>query len=135
MGKEKLNRLLTLDPVSGSDLYVSELSSDESGIRIKGRFSIPRYACLDEEQAHFLEVFLRSRGMLNSVERELGISYPTVKSRLDSLLEALQLTPYKEEAPKKDKTADKKAKILEQLERGEITAEEAKLKIKEGVGK
>ncbi len=137
MSKEKLNRLLLKDPLSGSDLHVTELASDETGITIRGRFGIPRYARLDAEQEKFLETFLRCRGMLNQVERELGISYPTVRTRLDSLLESLELTPVKErEEPKKDKdkSAEKRAKILDQLERGEITAEEAKAKIK-GDGK
>jgi hypothetical protein len=131
VSKEKLNKLLVKDPVSGGDLYVSELSSDDSGVAIRGKFAIPRYARLDAEQERFLETFLRCRGMLNQMERELGISYPTVRARLDSLLEALDLSPLKEkEEPRKDKSAEKRAKILDQLERGEITAAEAKEKIK-----
>jgi hypothetical protein len=129
MSKEKFKKLLTKDPVGGGDLYVSELVSDESGIAIRGRFEIPRYAKLDEEQARFLETFLRCRGMLNSVERELGISYPTVRGRLDALLAALDLSPIKDE-PKKDKAADRKKEILERLERGEIDAAEAKSQLK-----
>jgi hypothetical protein len=130
MSKEKLKKLLTRDPVNGGELYVSELASDDSGITIRGRFEIPRYARLDEEQSRFLETFLRCRGMLNSVERELGISYPTVRARLDSLLASLDLSPVKEDAPKKDKSAEKKKQILEELEKGEITAEEAKARLK-----
>ncbi len=129
MSKEKLKKLLTTDPVGGGELHVSELASDDSGVTIRGRFEIPRYARLDEEQGRFLETFLRCRGMLNSVEREMGISYPTVRSRLDSLLSALDLSPIKEDA-KRDKATDKKKQILEQLEKGEITAEEAKAKLK-----
>jgi len=129
MSKEKFRKLLTRDPVAGGDLYVSELTSDDSGITVRGKFEIPRYAKLDEEQAKFLETFLRCRGMLNSVERELGISYPTVRSRLDALLTALDLAPIKEEV-KKDKSVDKKKQILAQLEKGEITAEEAKARLK-----
>src|SRR5579862_5004558 len=129
MSKEKFKKMLTRDPVGGGDLYVSELSNDDSGIAIRGRFEIPRYSKLDEEQSRFLETFLRCRGMLNSVERELGISYPTVRARLDSLLAALDLAPIKEEV-KKDKSTDKKKQILAQLEKGEITAEEAKSKLK-----
>lgn len=132
MGEKKINKLLIQDPVSGGDLYVSELSSDESGVAIRGRFEIPRWSKLTEEQEQFLETFLRCRGMINSVERELGISYPTVKSRLESLLAALDLSPVKEESAKKDKSAEKKAKILEQLEKGQISAEEAKAKLKGG---
>jgi hypothetical protein len=135
MGKEKLKKVPYRDPISGEALHISELSCEESGISIRGRFEIPRYAALDEDQATFLETFLRCRGMLNSVERELGISYPTVRARLDGLLEALDLSPVKEDAPKKDKSGERKQKILDQLERGEITAEEAKTKLKQGVGK
>ena len=132
MGEKKIKKLLTQDPVSGGDLYVSELASEDSGITIRGRFEIPRWSRLTEEQEQFLETFLRCRGMINSVEKELGISYPTVKSRLESLLASLELIPVKEESGKKDKSAEKKAKILEQLEKGEISAEEAKAKLKGG---
>jgi hypothetical protein len=129
MSKDKLRKLLTRDPIGGGELYVSELASDDSGVAIRGRFEIPRYARLDDDQTRFLETFLRCRGMLNSVEREMGISYPTVRTRLDALLAALDLAPIKEE-PKKDKSAEKKKQILAQLERGEITADEAKTKLK-----
>lgn len=129
MGRDKLHRLPYRDPISGGDLYVSELANDDSGITMRGRFEIPLMARLDAEQCKFLETFLRCRGMINSVERELGMSYPTVKARLDSLLDALHLSPAKEPEVKKDKVAEKKRKILDQLESDEITAEEAKEKL------
>jgi hypothetical protein len=131
MSKEKFRKLLTRDPVGGGDLHISELASDDSGVTIRGRFEIPRYARLDDEQSRFLETFLRCRGMLNSMERELGISYPTVRTRLDALLAALELAPIKDkDEPKKDKSSEKKKLILSQLEKGEITAEEAKERLK-----
>jgi hypothetical protein len=129
MAKDKYYKVPARDPVSGSELYVSELASEDTGITIRGRFEIPSYARLDPEQAQFLETFLRCRGMLNSVEKELGISYPTVRSRLDNLLETLQLAPVKEEKVRPEKSAEKKRKILDQLEKGEISAEEAKDKL------
>lgn len=116
------------DPVSGGELYVSELASDESGITIRGRFAVSRFARLDAEQTHFLETFLRCRGTINAVEKELGISYPTVKARLDSLLGALGLSPVVDEKPKI--TPDAKRAIIEQLEKGEITADEAKARMR-----
>jgi hypothetical protein len=131
MSKEKFRKLLTRDPVGGGELHISEVASDDSGITIRGRFEIPRYARLDEEQTRFLETFLRCRGMLNSMERELGISYPTVRARLDALLAALDLAPIKDkEEPRKDKSTEKKKQILARLEKGEITAEEAKEQLK-----
>jgi isoleucyl-tRNA synthetase len=62
------------------------------------------------------------------VEKELGISYPTVKARLDALLNALSLSPVADERPKV--SADVKRTIIEQLEKGEITAEEAKARMR-----
>lgn len=130
MGKEKLNPLLWEDPVGGGPLHIAELAADDSGTTIRGRFAIPRYAKLDTEQARFLETFLRCRGMLSSVEKELGMSYPTVRARLDSLLQALDLTPIKDPS-KIGKSNEFKQSILDELERGTITAEQAKRRLKE----
>lgn len=119
--------LPTSDPVTGGSLYISELTGEESGITIRGRFGIPPYARLDGEQQRFLETFLRCRGMLSSVEKELGLSYPTVRARLDGLLEALGLVAVeKEDGARKESSAERKRRVLEQLERGEISAEDAK---------
>jgi hypothetical protein len=131
MAKEKLKPLLWRDPISGEDLTITELHGEDSGITIRGHFEIPKYAKLEGEQAKFLETFLRCRGMMNAVERELGISYPTVRARLDHLLDALGLTPIKEDH-RKDKNDEKARKILDQLESGEITAQEAKQKLNAG---
>ena len=130
MDSKELHRIPHTDPVGGGDLYVSELTSDKSGVTIRGKFAIPSYSKLDAEQSKFLETFLRCRGVISSVERELGISYPTVRARLDSLLESLDLAPAPEEKPKRDRSIEKKRRVLEQLERGEITAAEAKEKIR-----
>lgn len=128
MSKHKYHPLPTRDPVTGGELYVSEMTCEESGVTIRGRFALPAFARLEPEHEQFLEVFLRARGMLNGVERELGISYPTVKARLEALLEALGLEPIKE---KKEKVSRSKREVIDALERGEITAEEAKAQLRE----
>ena len=76
---------------------ITELQGVESGVTLRGRFALPRYAGLSADQGRFLETFLRCRGMLNSVERELGISYPTARGRLDAVLKALDLHAPREE--------------------------------------
>jgi hypothetical protein len=129
MSKSDLHPIPNRDPVSGGELYISELASDESGVTIRGRFEIPKYAKLDAEQQRFLETFLRCRGMLASMGQEMGLSYPTLRSRLDNLLAALNLEPVRHEV--KEKNGEHKKKIIEQLERGEITPEEAKTKLRE----
>lgn len=68
--------------------------------------------------------------MMNQVEQELGISYPTVRGRLDALLASLDLTPVKERTARKSLRDDRRA-ILDKLEKGEITADEAKEKLRE----
>lgn len=132
MGKTELYPMPAKDPVTGGDLYVSEMTCEASGVILRGRFEVPRYARLDRDQAAFLETFLRCRGMLSSVEKELGLSYPTVRSRLDALLEALNLPAVREDGVRKEKLSEQKKSILDQLERGEIGPDEAKRKLREG---
>lgn len=132
MHKPELFAIPHRDPVTGGELYISELTGVDSGVTLRGKFSIPKYAQLDADSAKFLETFLRCRGMLSAVEKELGLSYPTVRARLDSLLEALSLAPIKETKHTKEQTSEARRKILEQLEKGEISADEAKARIREG---
>ena len=131
MAKDKYHKLPARDPVTGGELYISEVSSEESGISIRGRFEVPIYARLDHDQQRFLETFLRCRGMLNSVEKELNLSYPTVRARLDTLLEALGMKSIEpRDDVKREKVSEKKRQsILEELEKGEINAEQAKEKL------
>lgn len=120
-------------PVTGRPLVVTELTSEDGTVTIRGRFRVPPTAQLDPDQQRILEVFLRSRGVITTMERELGLSYPTVRSRIDGLLDALGLKPLRPPArPAKD--ASMRKAVLDQLETGEITAEEAKerLKLKNG---
>lgn len=133
MGEKTLHPLPTKDPVGGGPLYVSELTAEDTGVVIRGRFRIPRLAQLDSEQAHFLEVFLRTRGNLTAMEKEVGLSYPTLRSRLDALLDSLELKPIGTEPSKKEvkRATEQRRSILEMLEKGEITADEAKARLKE----
>lgn len=132
----KLYEMPHKDPISGAPLYISELSCEESGVRIRGKFEIPRFARLDIEMTRFLETFVRCRGVLNCVEKELGISYPTVRARLDALLAALDLPPAKEAKSvppvASEENLAKKREVLDLLEKGEISAEEAKNRLREG---
>ena len=111
-------------PVCDGAFYISELTCEACGSVLSGKFGTSQFTRLDKEHASFLETFLRCRGVLSAVEKELGISYPTVRSRLDSLLDALGFAA--EPAERVEERTASRAEILDQLERGEITAEEAK---------
>lgn len=133
MAHDKLLPLPPADPITKEPLTITELSNESGTVKISGRFEIPRYAKLDGEMSHFLEVFLRCRGILSSVEKELGISYPTVRARLDQLLTALDLPPIREAGRPgaNGKTREERERLLSKLEAGEISAEEAKQRLHE----
>jgi hypothetical protein len=130
MRTEELHNIPARCPITGEEVYVSEVTSAESGVTIRGQFGVPKIARLPEEHREFLETFIRARGVISTVEKELGISYPTVRSKLDALLEALEMKPIKEDR-RKTKTADERRKILKDLEDGRISADEAKAKLRE----
>jgi hypothetical protein len=122
-------------PVCESQLRVTRLHCSTCGTTIEGEFSVGRFARLNRDQYALLESFLRSRGNLRELERELGISYPTVRNRVESLLRALDLAdgaPIPAEEPGVDGSDQRHAVdpaqrrlILERLSRHEITAEQA----------
>lgn len=108
-------------PVCTGQLDVVKLKCDQCETEISGSFKLDKFNYLSLEDKYFIEVFVKNRGNIKEIEKELGISYPTVKKNLDQVIEALG-----------GKTQDKtmKESILEALSRGEITSEEAMEKLK-----
>ena len=80
-------------PVCSSELAVTRLHCRSCGTTLEGDFSVGRFGRLNRDQPTLLESFLRSRGNLREMERELGISYPTVRSRVEALVRALGFGP------------------------------------------
>jgi len=78
-------------PICSGELAVTRLHCRSCGTTLEGDFNVGRFARLSREQFALLESFLRSRGNLKEMERELGISYPTVRARVDLLIRALGL--------------------------------------------
>ena len=78
-------------PVCSDELTITRLHCRSCGSALEGEFGVGRFGRLDREQMSLLESFLRSRGNLKEMERELGISYPTVRGRVDALVRALGL--------------------------------------------
>lgn len=116
-------------PICSDKMIVTQVACENCGVSINGQFIANRFSQLDAEHLHFLEVFLRNRGMLAGVERELGISYPTARNKLDALLLALGLTPATAE-DLNGHFAEQRREILDLLEQGAITAEEAARKLR-----
>jgi hypothetical protein len=78
-------------PICAAELAVTRLHCRECGTTLEGDFNVGRFARLGRDQFSLLESFLRARGNLKDMERELGISYPTVRARVDALVRALGL--------------------------------------------
>ena len=122
-------------PVCAGELAVTRLHCRSCGTTLEGEFSVGRFGRLTREQLTLLERFLRSRGNLRDMERELGISYPTVRGRVEALVRALGFGPREgSEEAEDDATnaaaanadiAASRQAILERLSKGEIGAEEA----------
>jgi hypothetical protein len=118
-------------PVCSGELAVTRLHCRSCGTTLEGEFSVGRFGRLTREQLVLLESFLRSRGNLRDMERELGISYPTVRSRVEALIRALGFGPRDGDEAADDQptdaagTAAERQKILERLARHEINADEA----------
>jgi hypothetical protein len=125
-------------PVCAGVLAVTRLRCGSCGTTLEGEFSVGRFARLSREQTALLESFLRSRGNLRDIERELGISYPTVRARVEALVRALGFGPRSDEDPAglgEDGTDSAEGSvtresILERLARREISAEDAALAIR-----
>ncbi|CAN5235294.1 hypothetical protein BH24CHL7_BH24CHL7_04120 [soil metagenome] len=120
-------------PVCEGELHVTRLQCGTCGTAIEGQFTVGRFGRLGRDQLSLLESFLRARGNLRELERELGISYPTVRGRVEALVRTLGLDRGEEgAAPLVDGepiagAADPSTRrqILERLARRELTAEEA----------
>src|SRR3954468_3907657 len=83
-------------PVCSSELAVTRLHCGSCGTSLEGEFSVGRFGRLSREQLALLESFLRSRGNLRDMERELAIFYHTVRSRVEALVRALGFAPRSE---------------------------------------
>lgn len=106
-------------PGCAGALRVSQVSCPDCGLVISGDFSGSRLGLLSAEQQRFAEVFLAARGNISEVEKILGVSYPTVRKRLDDLVAALA-----GEAIEAAGFATRRDEVLSQIERGELTAKE-----------
>lgn len=109
-------------PVCGVDMKVTELECPSCHTKVSGQFDLGKFARLNPEQLKFVQLFIRLRGNIKEVEEEMGISYPTVRKKLDEIIKTLGFSP--EESPE-DTKAEERTEVLNALEKGKIEYEEA----------
>ncbi|WP_425804071.1 DUF2089 domain-containing protein [Desulfitobacterium sp. Sab5] len=112
-------------PVCDHEMQITKLMCTHCPTKIEGEFSTCKFCKLPAEQLIFVEAFIKCRGNIKEVEKELGISYPTVRGRLDSVIEALGYRVEGEREKDSQGESLRRQDILEALERGEISPEEA----------
>ncbi|MCH1624437.1 DUF2089 domain-containing protein [Ferdinandcohnia quinoae] len=116
-------KVITNCPVCSKTLKITKLQCSHCHTTIENEFELSKLASLSKDQLHFVEVFLTCRGNIKEVEKELGISYPTVRGKLSEIISSLGYVQKKNEVDEK--------KVVTMLENGEITPEEAIKLLKE----
>lgn len=107
---------LTSCPICKHELKIKEVSCERCKVTFRGDFEGSWLAAFSESQLEFIKLFLLVQGNLKELQNQLGISYPTVKSRLADIIRIIT---------KKEPTGDKVSDVLADLEEGFISVEEA----------
>lgn len=101
----------------GEPMVVERVRLIDKDIAIEGSFELPPLACLAEEDQVFVASFIRSHGSIKDMEKLFGVSYPTIKNRLNRIGEQLGFVQVTTPPDRDD--------VLSRVDRGEITVEEA----------
>lgn len=118
-----MERITAKCPCCSAKMEIERLKCTECEVTVEGSIPIPRLARLSAEDREFVELFVRSSGSLKAVAQKLGISYPTVRARLDRVIHALQ----EEEQSERDQ----RNRILDDIEQGNISVDEAIQRLRE----
>jgi hypothetical protein len=110
----------------GQDFTVERVRTIDDGIAIEGDFEPPPLARLDADEQAFVTAFVHCHGSIKQMERWFGVSYPTIKARLNQVADRLDFAEVMEGKAPVVGPAD----VLDRLEMGEISADEALAELK-----
>lgn len=113
------NKVIGKCPVCSHQLKVVKLHCNHCHTSIEGSFELDKFSYLSKDEMYFVEIFLKNRGNIKEIEKDLGVSYPTVRRTLDQVIESLGYNV------KPDTKSISNIEVLEKLEKGEITSDEA----------
>src|SRR5262245_49411078 len=102
----------------------------DSGVTIEGPFTLPPLAQLSAEDQVFVAAFVRCHGSIKQMEKYFGVSYPTIKNRLNKIGSQLSFVEI-EQGSETDSPAPKRGDVLDQLSRGELTVAQALERLKQ----
>jgi len=118
-------------PICGGEIIVTRLHCRECDVTLDGRFSSRTFSQLTPQQMDFVETFVRLEGKITHMEKELSLSYPTIRNRLHEVIRALGYEPGGEEEDS-SLSEEEREKILNDLDEGKISYEEAIQRIEGG---
>ena len=114
-------------PSCDHEMIITQLSCTNCDTAVVGHYPLSAFARLSDESLTFLENFIRNRGNVKEMEREMGQSYWTIRNRLDKVIAEMGF----DVQPEEDALAERRKEILAQLSAGEIEVEEATKQLSE----
>lgn len=108
-------------PICNNELTITSLHCPKCQIEINGEFSLSRLNYLTKEQLNFVEVFLKNQGNIKAIEKEMNISYPTVKKLMNDVLTAMGYDVSEQVETK----SLQRQEVLDRLANKEISVEDA----------
>ena len=111
------------DMTCGQPFTVERVRLTGGGVAIEGRFEPPQLAQLSAEDQVFVAAFVRAHGSIKEMERIFGVSYPTIKARLNRIAAGLDFAEHLEVT--EPGPASTRAEVVDRLHRGEITVQQA----------
>ena len=109
-------------PICGDSIKISQINCKSCDISINGNFSLSDFSLLPIEYQKFIMVFLHYRGNIKAVEKELGISYPTINRILDSINNLLKFS--------EEQTPPSRKEILDAIDKGQMSVKDATIILK-----
>jgi hypothetical protein len=128
MGRDwqELSKLVGQAPIE-----VERVRLVESGVAIEGPFTLPPLAQRDADDQVFVAAFVRCHGSIKQMEKYFGVSYPTIKNRLNKIGSQLSFVEIEQGPPESDSPAPTRSDVLDRLARGELTVAQALERLKE----
>ena len=119
-----MRKLIEQCPACGGEMIVTQQSCTRCETVVLGRFKPDIFSRLSAESLNFIVVFVKNRGNIKEMERELGLSYWTIRNRLNEVIAELGFETEAEDAAA-TQSANQRQEILARLERGELQVEDA----------
>ncbi len=117
-----MNPILSTCPVCEERMSITRLHCRNCDTTIEGHFDLGRFGRLNADQSNFLETFIRCEGKLSRMEPEMGMSYPTLRGRLNEIIRTMGFPV----GPDTGRISDEERhRILDELASGKLSSEEA----------